>query len=236
MPTPRDIPRLLGRGIALHAGLALVGMSFGTGFGWLVSSRDGRYPSNGEPLFFIGAALVIGVPVLVMEFANARRLRLAATTHVATVLDRCRGCGYDLIGGERQGKCPECGAAYIFANDVEITGGATPVATPPLSRQLVVWRHRAWTIAMLAAFGFGLFLGAIDEHALFGFGTGAIGATVLVVVLGVLDYHRLTRIARAYATRPLGECMNCGRDLTDRVRDGRCETCGERLTVRSRGA
>lgn len=183
----------------------------------------------------MGIALTVGLPLLILEVANARRLRLAATTHVSSVLDHCRGCGYNLIGGERQGKCPECGAAYIFANEGEVVGGGTPVASPPLSHQLAVWRQRAWLVIACGGVGLCMFFGVIGERAILGFGKGAIAAVVFLLVFGTIAYQRIGTIARAYATRPLGQCMCCGRDLTDRIRDGRCETCGERFTVRSRG-
>jgi len=62
----------------------------------------------------------------------------------------CSGCGYDLTGGAREGRCPECGQAF----DVAIGKGVATRSAKMLAQERgdrVVYLLKFWGLLLLAA-------------------------------------------------------------------------------------
>lgn len=67
----------------------------------------------------------------------------------------CSGCGYDLLGVAREGRCPECGQAY----DVSIGKGVTQRSAAMQAHDRgdrLVYLLKLWTLILLAVICVGL--------------------------------------------------------------------------------
>ena len=67
----------------------------------------------------------------------------------------CSGCGYDLTGGAREGRCPECGQAYDVSTGKGVTKRSAAMEAHYRGDR-VVYLFKLWTLILLAVICAGL--------------------------------------------------------------------------------
>ncbi len=67
----------------------------------------------------------------------------------------CSGCGYDLMGGAKEGRCPECGQAFDMAIGKGVTKRSAKMEAHHRGDRLV-YMVKLWSLILLAVICVGL--------------------------------------------------------------------------------
>lgn len=62
----------------------------------------------------------------------------------------CSGCGYDLMGGGREGRCPECGQAFDIALGKGVTAQSAKMRAAERGERLT-YLVKLWALLLLGA-------------------------------------------------------------------------------------